>query len=124
MGVIAQGISAYAQPLVDQTDGSPDQIQAALSMAMICWNVAILPDAQHDEFLTSMRGSLKMGDEEFRAFRREIVEPMIRRHREMFPKMAISSANVLPIGSRSVTSDLASGSERDPMMGSAQGHSS
>jgi hypothetical protein len=87
MGAIAEGITAYAQPLVDQTDGSPKQVQAALTMAMLCWNLAILPDAELDEFLAGVRPSLKMDDEEFRAFRRDLVEPMIRRHREMFPRM-------------------------------------
>lgn len=87
MGAIADSVTAFAQPLLDRTDGSPEQLQTALSVAMVCWNAALLSDAQHDDFFAKMRGSLKMDDEEFCAFRREVVEPMIRRHREMFPTL-------------------------------------
>lgn len=34
-----------------------------------------------------MRPTLKMDDDEFEAFRRSVVIPMIRRHQEMFPRM-------------------------------------
>jgi hypothetical protein len=34
-----------------------------------------------------MKESLHLSDEEFRAIRRELVDPMVRRHREMFPAM-------------------------------------
>ncbi len=34
-----------------------------------------------------MRPTLKMDDEEFNEFRRSIIDPMIRRHQDMFPQM-------------------------------------
>lgn len=85
MGGLGDSIGAYAQPLINQTDGSMEQVDKALSLAMICWNLATIPDAQHDEFLADMREGLQMDDEMFRAFRRDLIDPMIRRHREMFP---------------------------------------
>jgi hypothetical protein len=87
MGAIGKSITAYAQPLVDQAKGSPEKIEKALGLAMICWNMSILPDAEHDEFLADMQKTLKMDDKTFREFRRDLIDPMIRRHREMFPEM-------------------------------------
>ena len=87
MGVIGESIAAYAQPLLDDTDGSPDQMNQALQLGMLCWNVALLPEEERDSALREMRPVLKMEDDEFEAFRRTVVVPMIRRHQEMFPRM-------------------------------------
>ena len=85
MGVLGDSMVAYAQALIYQTDGSPTQVQNALTISTLCWNLAIQPDAVHDEFLSGMRESLKMDDEEFREFRLDVITPMIQRHRDMFP---------------------------------------
>ena len=85
MGALGDAIGAYAQPLIDQTDGSAEQLQKAMSTAMLCWNMAIVPDAMRDDLLAGIRGTLNMPEEEFQAFRRDVIEPMVRRHREMFP---------------------------------------
>ena len=87
MGAIAESVVAYAQPLIDQTDGTVEQINKALSLAQICWNLAIAPKEMFDGALAALRPSLKMNNEEFAAFRRDIVDPMIRRHHEMFPHL-------------------------------------
>jgi hypothetical protein len=87
MGRIGEGIAEYAQPLVDQTDGSPAQVEKALTIAMFCWNLAVVEDSLHEELLGEMRTATSMGDEEWAAFRRDIIAPMVRRHREMFPGM-------------------------------------
>jgi hypothetical protein len=87
MGAFGDSIAAYAQPLIDQAHGSPENMEKALSLAMLFWNLAILPDAEHDDFLADMKESLHLSDEEFRRFRRDLVDPMVRRHREMFPAM-------------------------------------
>jgi hypothetical protein len=87
MGALGDSIGAYAQPLIDQAHGSPENVEKALNLAMLFWNLAILPDGEHDGFLADMKTAFKMSDEEFRAFRRDMVDPMIRRHREMFPSM-------------------------------------
>jgi SEC-C motif len=87
MGAIAEGFVAYAQPLLDQTDGSLEQLNKAFAISQICFNLALLPDDRRETTLSEMRPTLKMDDEEFDAFRRSIVVPMIRRHQEMFPLM-------------------------------------
>jgi uncharacterized protein YecA (UPF0149 family) len=88
MGVIAESMAAYAQPLIDGTDGSHEEISKALSIAQICWNLALLPDSDQAEMLAEMRPVLKMDAAEFAEFRQSVIEPMIRRHHEMFPSVA------------------------------------
>jgi hypothetical protein len=87
MGAIAEGFVAYAQPLLDQTDGSVEQMNKAFAISQLCFNLALSPADTRDATLSEMRGVLKMDDEEFDAFRRSIVVPMIQRHEEMFPLM-------------------------------------
>ncbi len=87
MGATAEGFVAYAQPLLDQTDGSEEQLNRAFSISQLCFNLALLPEDSRDQQISEMRLSLKMNDEEFDDFRRSIVVPMIRRHQEMFPQM-------------------------------------
>jgi hypothetical protein len=87
MGAIADGFVAFAQPLLDQTDGSLEQMQEAFAMSQLCFNLALLEDNSRDSMFCEMRASLKMSDEEFDDFRRSTIDPMIQRHREMFPLM-------------------------------------
>ena len=76
-----------AQPLIDQTDGSVEQMNKAFAISQLCYNLALLPEDSRDKTLSEMRPTLKMDDEEFDEFRRSIIDPMIRRHEEMFPRM-------------------------------------
>jgi hypothetical protein len=85
MGALAEAFVAYAQPLIDQTDGSEEQLNKALAITQLCYNLALLPDDQRDAMLSDLRPSLGMDDAEFAEFRRSIIDPMIRRHEEMFP---------------------------------------
>ena len=87
MGALAEGFVAYAQPLLDQTDGSVEQLNKAFALSQFCFNLALLPDDKRDTSLSEMRRTLEMDDEEFDAFRSSIVVPMIQRHEEMFPQM-------------------------------------
>ena len=87
MGVIGESMANYAQPLVDATDGSIEQVQKALNIAMTCWNLALLPPGQREAAIADMRGPLKMDEADFDDFRRSVVDPMIRRHIDMFPRM-------------------------------------
>ena len=87
MGVIAESMVAYAQPLFDQTDGSVHEIQKAMSLAQVCWNLALVPEKERDAELAELQPSFGMDLEEFESFRRSIILPMIRRHHEMFPHM-------------------------------------
>lgn len=85
MGAIAEVILAYAQPLLDQTDGSIEQLNKAMSIGMACYNLAMLPEGERDRVIGEMRQTLSMDDKEFEEFRQSIILPMIRRHEEMFP---------------------------------------
>jgi uncharacterized protein YecA (UPF0149 family) len=87
MGAIADAIVAYAQPLIDETDGSIEQMNRALSISQACWNISILPKEKRESSMNSLGKALSMGDAEFEDFRRSILLPMIRRHEEMFPKL-------------------------------------
>jgi uncharacterized protein YecA (UPF0149 family) len=87
MGVIADGIAAYAQPLFEQTDGSIDQMNHAMALAQTCWNLALVTEDELEAVLDKMKPSLKMTEAEFAEFRQHIILPMIQRHREMFPGM-------------------------------------
>ena len=99
MGAIADAMSRFAQPLIDATDGSPEDLQRALSLSQLCWNLALTPEGKREQFLADMQPTLKMDDEEFQEFKRGVVMPMIRRHQEMFPEMqrrgATDRANAL-----------------------------
>ena len=87
MGAIADAIVAFSQPLLDQTDGSEEQLDKAFALSTLCYNLALLPEEELAETLNGIRGDLGMDNKEFDAFRRDVVMPMIRRHHEMFPRM-------------------------------------
>ena len=38
MGAIAEAFVAYAQPLLDETDGSEEQLNKAFAMSQFCFN--------------------------------------------------------------------------------------
>ena len=96
MGAIAEAMSRFAQPLIDATDGSPEDLQRAFSLSQLCWNLAVMPEESRDQFLADMQPTLKMDDAEFQAFKRDLVMPMIRRHQEMFPQMQQRGATDRP----------------------------
>ncbi len=87
MGAIADAMSRFAQPLIDATDGSVEDLRRTLSLSQLCWNLALMPEGERDRFLSDMQPTLKMDDEEFQNFKEGIALPMIRRHQEMFPAM-------------------------------------
>ena len=85
MGAIGEAIMAYAQPLLDQTDSSIEQMNKAMTISQLCWNLALRPEDERDQMLSEMRPSLHIDEDQFDEFRRSIIDPMIRRHQEMFP---------------------------------------
>ena len=85
MGAIADGFAAYARPLFDETDGSIDSMNRAMTIAQMCWNLALSPEDQREAAIDEMKPALKMTDEEFADFRQNLILPMINRHHEMFP---------------------------------------
>lgn len=87
MGAIANAIMNYAQPLIDATDGSPAQLQNAMTLGQLCWNMALMPEEDRGVFLDNMEPMPNMTAEDLEAFKRTLVVPMIARHHEMFPDM-------------------------------------
>ena len=87
LGVIAEGIMAYAQPLFDSSDGSIEQMNRAMLLAQACWNLALVSEDQRDAEIDMMTSILKIPDAEFPDLRQKVILPMIRRHYEMFPGM-------------------------------------
>ena len=49
MGAIADAIVAYAQPLLDATDGSVEEMNKAFTLSSLCYNLALLPEDRRDE---------------------------------------------------------------------------
>ena len=92
MGAIANAFVAYAQPLLDGTDGSEEALNKALSISQFCYNLALLPQDDREQSLREMRSSLAMDDDQFDDFRRSVILPMIRRHQEMFPQMHLRAS--------------------------------
>ena len=85
MGAIADAFVTYAQPLIDETNGSESAMNRAMAVAQMCWNFALMPEDRRETAIDEMKPTLKMTDEEFAEFRQKVILPMIRRHREMFP---------------------------------------
>jgi uncharacterized protein YecA (UPF0149 family) len=85
---MAESMVEYAQPLIDETDGSSEQVQNAMSIAMMCWNLALVSKEKQEEMIAEMRTTLKMDEEEFASFRLSVIDPMISRHHEMYPNMS------------------------------------
>jgi hypothetical protein len=87
MGAIAESIVAYAQPLLDATDGSLEDMNRAIGIGQFCWNLALLPKERQEETLRDAGPTLQMEAEEFEAFRQSVIMPMVQRHEEMFPQL-------------------------------------
>lgn len=87
MGAIADAMTRFAQPLLDATDGSQEDLQRAYSLSQVCWNLALMPEDAREQSLAEMQPTLKMDDADFQEFKRDLILPMIRRHHEMFPNM-------------------------------------
>lgn len=87
MGGFADAMSRFAQPLIDASDGSPEDLERAFKLSQLCWNLAILPQDSREGFLTKMQQAFGMDDEEFEDLNRGVVIPMIQRHQEMFPAL-------------------------------------
>lgn len=96
MGAIADAIVAYGQPLLDATDGSQEQLNKAFALIQLCYNLALLPEDRRDQSLSEVKQRFQMSDEEFDDLQSTVVEPMIRRHEEMFPLLHNRRSTTLP----------------------------
>lgn len=87
-GGSGNAIQSFLQPLIDQTDGSPEQVEKAISLGMLFWNMALTPDdidLTQELRQTLVEVGIADPDEqkEFFALARREVE----RHRRLFPEM-------------------------------------
>jgi hypothetical protein len=82
---MSDAMNRFAEPLLELTDGSIEHIRKAMATSAICWNLALMPDEHREPALAELRPSLNMDDAEFADFKHGVLEPMIARHREMFP---------------------------------------
>jgi hypothetical protein len=96
MGTITDTFVAYAQPLLDSASASPEGADKALAISQLCWNLALLPEEDRGDVLAKVKSTLSFGDDEFVAFRNDVIDPMIRRHLEMFPRMHQPSGTQVP----------------------------
>ncbi len=81
----ARQMAEYAQPLLDETDGSSTSVQAALNFAMLFWNLAVTrDDATRERHLAEMKQRI---DEAERAEFDQTTRMMVERHWRMFPEM-------------------------------------
>ncbi len=87
MGALADSIMVYAQPLLEGSDGSQEEIQKALDLTLLCYNLALVPDDQREEVLAKFRAEGGMSNQQFAEFRSGVIDPMIRRHEQMFPHL-------------------------------------
>jgi hypothetical protein len=87
MGAIADAVWAYAQPLLDGTDGSVEDMNRALSISQLCWNIAMLPEEKRDESFRKMRPIVESYGLDFEEFRTSVLDPMVQRHEEMFGQL-------------------------------------
>jgi hypothetical protein len=65
MGAIAEAMSRFAQPLIEASDGSPEEPQRAFSLSQLCWNLALLPEEKRDEFMANMQPAPNIDDGAF-----------------------------------------------------------
>ena len=86
MGGIADAIAEYGKPLLEGTDGSHEQVQMALNMTQLCWNMALEPEAQRDALLEKVLAETDV-PEDMKGRLRQVIGPMIERHQQMFPGM-------------------------------------
>lgn len=111
MGALAEALMAYAQPLIDATDGSMEELQKALNFSQIFWNLSLMPEKDRASAIDAMQSSLKLNDEEFDLFRRNMVDPMIARYRDMFGGTALSGgarrSHLMPVPSDELSMEMA-----------------
>lgn len=87
MGAIAEAFVALAQPLLDQTDGSLEQVNKAMQLTQVCYNVAILSPERRLVALRELQLSMQMDDAEFADLQQDVIDPMLRRCEAAMPSV-------------------------------------
>ena len=86
MGVFADAISAYAQPLLEQSDGSREGLQKALNLSALCYNIGTRPEPERAKLISQLKDDLGMSEEDLEELRSSVIQPMLVRYDKMFPK--------------------------------------
>jgi len=87
LGHFGNAFAEYVQPLIDQCDGSEEQIKTAFMLGQVCWNLALSPADIREEMYCDMQRTFKLDNVKFEELLDSTIFPMIRRHVEMFPHM-------------------------------------
>jgi len=84
MGAMAEAMVQYAQPLIDATDGSIEQLNKALSLSGVCFSLACVSEEAREQMLSEMKVDHKLSDDELESFRSTILMPMLQRYNSLF----------------------------------------
>jgi len=93
MGATAQMFVEFAKPLLDATDGSYEQVEKALALSTLCYNLALLPTQELGQSLVRMKTDFKLSDDDIFYLLSSTIIPMIARYEEMFPSIHERSLN-------------------------------
>ena len=86
MGAIAEALMEYMRPLTDATDGSPEELEKALALGQLCFNLGQMDQDSRSDHLEKLRESMGLSVEEYADFYVNLFLPMMVRHEEMFPR--------------------------------------
>ena len=81
----AQQMMDFAEPLLDESDGSTEALNKALSLATVFWNLALAREEDREEAIA--KAMLKDADPEVSAAFQQMAQLMIARHETMFPEL-------------------------------------
>jgi tetratricopeptide (TPR) repeat protein len=81
----AEAMVRYARPLLRMAQDEKG-LQTFMHLAQTCWNLALMPPDERQQALEETLKNLNV-DELGRAFQRELLKIMIKRHEELFPLM-------------------------------------
>lgn len=109
MGEMTDSFMDYAQPLLDATDGSDKQWEAAFQFASVCRVFAMLSETELEEKFPEIMQMLGMDEDEFAEFKQSTIWPMIERHHEMFPDYMLEN----PLSSSSLHEEAYPGTGRN-----------
>ena len=84
MGAIAEAMVAYAQPLIDDCDGSIEGMNKAFMLSSVCYNLGRLPEEKRESMISEMQAKFGLNDVEFEEFRQSVLSPMLQRYETMF----------------------------------------
>lgn len=86
MSAIGEALLEYMRPLTDATDGSPEELEKALALGQLCFNLGQMDQDSRSDHLEKLRESMALSVEEYAEFYVTIILPMLIRHEEMFPR--------------------------------------